>query len=119
MRHYRKMLVEPKKKKKDLLVKVGGREADETILCEFAALAYQLGFESDEICALKQHSPDREIARSALLKAWKPNRYEYDNAVFESHIAQIVRMFSAATPLRSEQLNPVLDETIYCHSLLQ
>ena len=63
------MLVGPKKKKKDLLAKVGGGEADETVLCEFAALAYRLGFESDEVCALKQRSLDREIARSALLKA--------------------------------------------------
>ena len=108
MRHYRKMPVEPKKKKKDLLAKVGGGEADETVLCEFAALTYRLGFESDEVCALKQRSPDREIARSALLKARKPDRYEYDDVVLESHIAQIVRMFSTATLLRSEQLTPVL-----------
>ena len=47
MQYYHKMLVGPKKKKKDLLVKVGGGEANKTILYEFAALAYWLGFESD------------------------------------------------------------------------
>ena len=108
MRHYRKMPVEPKKKKKDLLAKVGSGKADETVLCEFAALADRLGFESDEISALKQRSPEREIARNALLEARKSDRYEYNDTVFESHIAQIVRMFSTAKPLRAEQLSPVL-----------
>jgi len=108
MRKYPKVPVKRKKKKRDLLAKVGGGEADETVLCEIAALAYRLGFESDEICALKQRSPDREIARSALLKARKPDRYEYDDTLFESYISQIVEVFSTATPSRSEQLTPVL-----------
>jgi hypothetical protein len=38
IQHYRKMPVEPKKKKKDLLAKVASGKADETVLCEFAAL---------------------------------------------------------------------------------
>jgi hypothetical protein len=70
--------------------------------------ADRLGFESDEISALKQRSPEREIARNALLEARKSDRYEYNDTVFESHIAQIVRMFLTATPLRAEQLSPVL-----------
>jgi hypothetical protein len=108
MRDYCKILAEPKKKKKDLLAKVEGGKADETALYELAALAYQLGFESDEICALKEQSLDREVARKALLEARKPNRYKYNDTILESYIAQIVRMFSTATPLTSEQLSPVL-----------
>ena len=40
MRDYCKMLAEPKKKKKDLLAKVRGRKANETVLYELAAFAY-------------------------------------------------------------------------------
>jgi hypothetical protein len=88
MRKYPKVPIKRKKKKKDLLAKVGGREADETILCEIAALVYQFGFESNEIYTLKQRSPDREIACSALLKARKPDHYKYNDALFESYISQ-------------------------------
>jgi len=108
MRHFREMPVEPKKKKKNLLAKPGARRADETVLCEFAALADRLGFESGEISALKQRSSDREIARNALLEARKSNRFEYSDALFESHIAQIVGMFSTATPTRCERAGPAL-----------
>jgi hypothetical protein len=38
MQHYYKILMEPKKKKKDLLTKVGSGKADEIVLCEFTAL---------------------------------------------------------------------------------
>jgi Protein of unknown function (DUF3723) len=91
-----------------LLAKVEVGKADKTILCQFATLTYRLGFESDKICTLKQRSPDREIACNALLDARKPDCYKYNNTIFESYIAQIVRMFSAAMLLRSEQLSPVL-----------
>jgi hypothetical protein len=50
---------------------------DEALLSDFAALADQLGFQSDQISALKQRSSDREIARVALLNARKPDRYEH------------------------------------------
>jgi hypothetical protein len=49
MQHFCEMLAEQKKRKKDLLAKVGCRKADEIVLHKFAALADQLGFVSEEI----------------------------------------------------------------------
>ena len=106
MRHYREMPTEVKKKKKDLLTKAGAGKADEETLFDFAALADRLGFESNNISALKQRSPDREIAHNALLKARKPDRFQYDEVVLESHISQIVNLFTAAVPLSSETSSP-------------
>ena len=57
---------------------------------------------------MTKRSSDWEIARSALLKARKPDRYEYDDALFEAHVGQIVRMFSTAIPLPLEQLSLAL-----------
>jgi hypothetical protein len=108
MRHFREMPAERKKRKKDLLAKAGCGKADEMVLHEFAALADQLGFVSEEINDLTKRSSDWEIARSALLKARKPDRYEYDDALFEAHVGQIARMFSTAIPLPLEQLSPAL-----------
>ena len=99
MRHYRDMPTEARKKGKDLLAKAGVENADEEVLSEFAALAERLGFESSEISASKQRSSDGEIARKALLKARKPDRYSYDNAALEAHVAQIVKLFTTAAPL--------------------
>lgn len=76
----------PKKKQKDLLAKAECYGADETVLHEYAALADRLGFVSREIDDLKKRSSDREIARNALLKARKPDRYEYDNAILEAYV---------------------------------
>ncbi|KAF1948546.1 hypothetical protein CC80DRAFT_556252 [Byssothecium circinans] len=104
MRHYGDMPAQPKKKEKDLLAKAKCYTADEAVLCEFAALADRLGFASREIDDLKKGSSDREIARNALLKARKPDRYKYDDATFEDHVNQIVRMFTSASPLSSERL---------------
>jgi hypothetical protein len=67
MCNYLEMPAEPKKK--TALAKPTGEKADEVVLCELAALAYRLGFDSEEIRCLMQRSPDREIARDALLKA--------------------------------------------------
>ena len=108
MRHYRDMPTEARKMKKDLLAKPGVEKADEQVLSEFAALADRLGFESDEIRALKQRSSDREIARNALLKARKPNRYQYEETTLEAHITQIVNLFTTATPLPRESASPHL-----------
>ena len=75
---------------------------------EFAALADRLGFQSKEILALKRRSPDRDIARDVLLRARKPDRYEYNDSDLESHIEQILRLFATAKPLVVEQSCPAL-----------
>jgi len=108
MRHYLEMPADTKKNAKDLLAKAGCYEADETILFELAALAGWVGFESKEIHDLKQRSSDREIACKALLKARKPDRYKYDNAVFEAHVTRIMEMFTTASPLPPERLSPAV-----------
>jgi hypothetical protein len=101
MRDFNQVPAEPKRK--NLLANPARKEADENVLYEFATLAYRLGFESDQIYSLTRRSPDREIARNALLKARKPDRYQYDEAVFEDCVEQIVRMFSKAQPVTREQ----------------
>jgi hypothetical protein len=46
--------------------------------------------------------------RSALLKAWKPDCYEYDDALFKAYVRQIARIFLTAIPLLLEQLSSAL-----------
>lgn len=57
------------------MVKSNRREADYRVLYEMAELARRLGFWSDEIRALLDGSPDRQIARAALLQARKPDQF--------------------------------------------
>ena len=102
------MPTDAKKKKKDLLAKAGVERADEEVLSKFAALADRLGFKSPEIRALNQRLSDREIARNALLKARKPDRYHYDGNILEANVAQIVRLFTTAAPLLHEYSSPAL-----------
>jgi uncharacterized protein YjbI with pentapeptide repeats len=108
MREYREMPTDAKKKSKDLLAKAGVQRADEEVLSRAANLANRVGFVSDEIQALMQRSSDREIALNALLKARKPDHYQYDQTVLEANVAQIVRLFATATPLPSEYSSPAL-----------
>ncbi|KAE8372663.1 hypothetical protein BDV26DRAFT_273679 [Aspergillus bertholletiae] len=81
-------------------------KADEMVVYDMAALARDLGFRSKQIEAILKQSPDRQIAREALLKARKPDRYHYDTEVFESLVDQISRCFSHAAP---NQGQPVAD----------
>ncbi|KAH7408978.1 hypothetical protein BKA64DRAFT_385147 [Cadophora sp. MPI-SDFR-AT-0126] len=97
---------EEKKTKRKRLAKARPRKADEVDLSNFAALAIRLGFKSDQISALSQRSADREIARAALLNARKSDRYEYTDAILESNLEQIVRLFDPATPVEVEQVCP-------------
>ncbi|KAH7111262.1 hypothetical protein B0J11DRAFT_598641 [Dendryphion nanum] len=101
MRNYPQMPAVPKRKKFSTKSVIG--KGDETVLCEFATFAYRLGYESESIHSLIQRSVDREIARSALLKARKPDRYKYDEAMFEDYVGQIARLFSEAQPTTVEQ----------------
>ena len=86
---------------KDVLAKPANQKADENAVYKFSYLARQLGFESPQISNWRHQSPDREIARSALLKARKPCRYQYDARTLEHLVDQIVRCFSMAVPCTS------------------
>ncbi|CAD6446248.1 f68f9563-ded7-4069-bc2f-2a3b06713e93 [Sclerotinia trifoliorum] len=108
MRNYKEIAPNTKKKKKDLLAKSGVEKADEMILFEFAALADRLGFASPEIQTLRQSSSDREIALHALLKARKPDRYQYDDITLASNVTQIMRLFSTASVISHDNISPAL-----------
>ncbi|KAL5335653.1 hypothetical protein BJX70DRAFT_390567 [Aspergillus crustosus] len=97
MRHYPKI---PKESKSDNLVaKPGCEKADEAILHGMAILAQRLGFDSPQIRNLAQQSPDRQMARDILLKARKPENYQYHDDIFESLVTRICDCFSEAIPL--------------------
>ena len=106
MRHFRQMAKDPKKNK--LKAKPRVERANEAVLVEFGALAFKLGFDNDQIRKLRERSADREIARQVLLKARCPKRYEYDDALFESYVSQIVDIFLAAVPAAIEDTSPAL-----------
>ena len=108
MRHYTQLPAETKKTKKELLAKAGSATADEVILHEFAALADRLGFTSSQIDDLRMLSPDREIARMALLKARRRDRYTYDDTILEACIEEVMKVFSKARPLPAESASPSL-----------
>ncbi|KAH7305378.1 hypothetical protein BKA65DRAFT_520822 [Rhexocercosporidium sp. MPI-PUGE-AT-0058] len=97
---------EETKTKRKRLAKARPGKVNEIILSNFATLAIRLGFKSNQISALSQRSADREIARAALLNARKSGCYEYTNAILESNIKQIVRLFNTATPVQVEQVYP-------------
>ncbi|KFY04073.1 hypothetical protein O988_01015 [Pseudogymnoascus sp. VKM F-3808] len=105
MRHYREIPTEAKKK---LLAKVVVERADENILSALAFLANKVGFESAEIYDLKQRSSDNDIARNALLKARRPDQYQYSNSTLEASVAQIVSLFDTAVPVPCVLSSPSL-----------
>lgn len=72
--------------------------ADEGVIHDMAALARKLGFRTPQIKAILKQSPDRQIARAALLKARKPDHYYYDSETFESLIERIAGCFALAIP---------------------
>ena len=96
MRDYGGIRSRGRKPTKDRLAKAMIGENEKT-LCDFGASAYQFGFESDQICGLVKRSPDREIARSALLKARDQNKYYYDSTAFERYVETIVEFFNTAS----------------------
>lgn len=112
MRHYPLMPPDPKSDD-DLLAKSSRAKADKRTIYEMAELARRLGFQSPEIKAIIDGSPDREIARAALLQARKPNRFRYDKQQFDTLISRIVDCFSAAVPDQPEIVHELLaDSTV-------
>ena len=108
MQHYPELPAETKKTKKELLAKAGSTTADEVILHEFVALADRLGFKSSRINELRKRSPDREIVRTALLRAQRPGQYTYNDTFFEVYIEEVMKVFSRARPALSEKASPSL-----------
>ena len=110
MRHYMLMPPDPKSDD-DLLAKSTRAKPDERAIYEMAELAQRLGFQSTEIKAIIESSPDHQIARSALLQARKPNRYRYDSQDFDILVNQIVRCFAKAIPDQQEQHQGLLADS--------
>lgn len=94
MRHYSEMAKDATSKK--VVAKVIRGKADEVVLHNMATLAQKLGFSSLRVTELLNRSPDRGIAREALLKARKPGSYRYDSATFDSLIDRVVECFGTA-----------------------
>jgi hypothetical protein len=84
------------------------QEPDEVLWYEFAVLASELGFESEQIRQLKSGNPDREVARKSLLRARDPRYFKYDEAVFECFVDQLVDMFRAAIDILPTYIKPPL-----------
>ena len=103
MRHYPSMTKDPESN--NLLTRPANEKADETVVYEMAVLAQKLGFTSPDIQEIINQSPDRQIAADCLLKARKPESYEYSADDFERLVRRIVECFAAATP--REQSLPV------------
>jgi hypothetical protein len=97
MRHYPQI---PREQSgDDLVAKPGHAKADEMVLHDMAVLAQRLGFDSPHIQNLIRESPDRQMARDILLKARKPDRYQYPEDIFESLVTRICDCFSKAVSL--------------------
>ncbi|TRX87935.1 hypothetical protein FHL15_011167 [Xylaria flabelliformis] len=77
------------------------READEMTMFRYASLAYTLGFWSQEVLAILERSPDREIARRACLTARLPGAYEFKN--LDGCADQIAAVFSEARVTRNDE----------------
>ncbi|PTU22239.1 hypothetical protein P175DRAFT_0529274 [Aspergillus ochraceoroseus IBT 24754] len=97
MRHYPLMPPDPKTDAK-LFANSNRAKADEHTVCKMARLAYRLGFRSTEIEELVNRSPDRAIARTALLQDRKPGIFRYDPHMFELLVDKIIECFQNAIP---------------------
>ncbi|KAI9855635.1 MAG: hypothetical protein M1813_009681 [Trichoglossum hirsutum] len=109
MRNFPKMIAECPRKEDGQPTPVP-MEPDQIIWSEFATIAYKLGFESKEIHRLMSKNPDRELARSTLLRARRPSRFKYDEVMFESFLDKMVQMFTTAVEISHKSVNPPLLE---------
>jgi hypothetical protein len=102
--------ISPKENKRgrDRLAKNSYKE-DEIVDCRFGRLAYRVGFESSKIYELTQRSADREIARSALLRARNPKYYAYSTAKFDTYVQKIVDLFNTASEILETSIETTID----------
>ncbi|PGG95163.1 hypothetical protein AJ79_10217 [Helicocarpus griseus UAMH5409] len=110
MRHYPQMPRDPKRK--DRLAKAQSATADECVVSDMASLARRLGFKSTQITHLVNQAPDRLIAEQALLKAQKPNRFSYDDTIFNTLVDRIVECFAVATPRDTQTPSIFIDRMV-------
>lgn len=112
-RHYPKVPKEPESD--DLVAKASCEKADESVLHDMAVLAQRLGFDSQRIQRLVDESPDRQMARDILLRARKPEIYQYDSNTFESLVTRICDCLAQAIsvdhhaplgPITSREVKP-------------
>lgn len=96
MRHYPSISKDPKSD--DLLTRPANKKADETMIYKIAVLAQKLGFMSAGIEEIIIQSPNQQIAVDCLLKAQKPENYQYSATKFKWSVHHIVKCFAAATP---------------------
>lgn len=101
MRHYPEMARDPQRR--NTLAKASSEKADEAVIYDMARLSRKLGFHSTQITELIDQSPDRQIARAALLKARKPRRYRYNLAQLEDLVSRISLCFSKAIVSEEEE----------------
>ncbi|KAJ5664290.1 hypothetical protein N7507_005021 [Penicillium longicatenatum] len=74
-----------------------------TSIFSMAKLAHKLGFRSPQINSILKESLDRAIAKDALLKARKVDRFSYNTNNFETLIERIVDYFNAASPIAPKE----------------
>ncbi|KAJ5713569.1 uncharacterized protein N7483_010750 [Penicillium malachiteum] len=108
IRHYMAIPL-PAKNDEDLLVKPDRGKLDERALYEMAKLAQRLGFGSKEIDTLLKKSPDRLIARNALLQARQLDYFQYDPTQFETLIDRVSACFSFAAEYRKPESELLAD----------
>lgn len=94
MRHYPQLA--RKTTSKRAVAKANSGKPDGAILYNLAILSQNLGFRSATAVDLVKVSPDRQIALEALLKARKPDSYQYDINIFESLVERVVECFACA-----------------------
>ncbi|OJD23472.1 hypothetical protein ACJ73_05169 [Blastomyces percursus] len=90
------------------LAKAQNAAADEYAVSDMASPARRLGFRSIQIEDLVNQSPDRLVAKHALLKALKPDCFSYDAGLFNTLIDRIAGCFATATPRDARTQPPVL-----------
>ncbi|KAH8721015.1 hypothetical protein HC256_001391 [Beauveria bassiana] len=89
-------------KRKEKLATAKAQQADEVVVSRFARLAQRLGFKSDEIKALVEMDPDREIARRLLITARKPEEFEFDD--INASIDTVTDVLATAQPISRQSL---------------
>lgn len=89
----------PTKGKKNVMDRLARGDYNQHSISRLARVFYRLGLESDQIHELIKQSPERDIARRALLTARDPTLYRYAVADIETYIDQIVEFFDAASEI--------------------
>ncbi|KAL4927710.1 uncharacterized protein BDV17DRAFT_265629 [Aspergillus undulatus] len=105
-RHYPKIPRESEDE--NLTTRVNPEKADIILLCTMAQLALRLRFFSPRIQGLAGLSPDRQMARDVLLKARRPEYFQYKSDTFEDLVTQITQCFNQAVLVNHQtSLEPV------------